>query len=116
MRSDEGNASDGARIDRLRHRPGSRRSRLGDANKQLAILLEGVDLQAEPALGEALTEAVIAVDRASELVRGRERGRRRRPDVEDRVEHRETAQKEGTGTGTLTGHRGPRLVGGSSAE
>lgn len=49
------------------HRPGDRRSRLAGAEKQLEIVLQEVDLEAEPAVGAALTEAISAVDRASRL-------------------------------------------------
>lgn len=45
--------------------PGCRPARLAEAHKQLAIVLEGVDLDAEAELGEALTEAVAALHRAS---------------------------------------------------
>ena len=45
-------------------RPGSPRSRLAGAGKQLAIVLQDVDLEAEPGLGAALIDAISAVDRA----------------------------------------------------
>ena len=50
------------------HRPGSRTSRLAAAAKQLDIVLEDVELEAEPELGEAVADAVAAVGRASHLV------------------------------------------------
>ena len=69
MRYQEGDTGGGAR-------PGSRTSRLSDANKQLSILLEDVDIDDEPALAEALIDAVRAVGRAEGLVAGAdERGR-----------------------------------------
>lgn len=88
MRSDEGNTSDGVRIDRGNRDsegrgsayPGSRRSRLANASKQLGVLMEEVDIDAEPELAEALTEAVIAVDRACRQVDGRADGRSGRED------------------------------------
>lgn len=49
------------------HRPGSRHSRLAAAAKQLDIVLEEVELEAEPALGAAVADAVAAVGRASRL-------------------------------------------------
>ena len=64
MRSHEGDPRDLARTDRAADPPGGRASRLAEAGKQLAIALEDVDLDEEPDLGRALTEAVVAVDRA----------------------------------------------------
>lgn len=123
MRSNEGNASDGARIDRTRHRPGSRPSRLGNASKQLDILMEDVDLDAEPELAEALTEAVLAVDRASEQVRGRDhvRGRPANTDIDDGAVHDEmtsgeTDRSESVRAEPRAERREPRLAGGSRTE
>lgn len=118
MRSDEGNASDGARIDRTRRRPGSRPSRLGNASKQLDILMEDVDLDAEPELAEALTEAVLAVDRANEQVRGRDhvRGRPTSTGADDGAVHRETTRNESVRAGPRTERRELRLAGGSRTE
>lgn len=56
-----------ARTDQRSRSLGSRSARLAEASKQLAILLEEVDLDAEPELGGALTDAVVAVDRAADL-------------------------------------------------
>lgn len=67
MRPNEGSPRGVARTDPRRHPPGSRAARLAEAGKQLSILLEDVDLEAEPGLGDALTEAVVAVDRAADL-------------------------------------------------
>ena len=63
-------------------RPWSHASRLAEASKQLEIVLEAVDLEAEPELGEALTDAVTSVERA----------RRRAAEREDR-HHREVAAR-----------------------
>lgn len=68
----EGAMQNGGATD-VRDRPGSRRSRLAGAGKQLAIALEDVDLDAEPAVGAALAEAVSAVDRAARLSASSER-------------------------------------------
>lgn len=46
------------------HPAGSRAGRLAEARKQLGIVLEDVDLEAEPELGEAVTDGVAAADRA----------------------------------------------------
>ena len=67
MRSNQGSPRGDARTDPRRHEPGSRGARLAEAGKQLSILLEGVDLDDEPALGDALTHAVAAVDRAADV-------------------------------------------------
>lgn len=67
MRSHERGARGEARTVGRTYRPGSRPARLAEASKQLAILLEDVDLDAEADLGEALTDAVAAVGRAAEL-------------------------------------------------
>lgn len=81
MRSNDGRPRAGGRTDPRRHAPGSRPARLAEASKQLAILLEDVDLDDEPDLGRALTDAVTAVDRAAGLVDwrdGEESGARER--------------------------------------
>ncbi|HKJ58949.1 MAG TPA: hypothetical protein VKA37_06955 [Halobacteriales archaeon] len=76
MRPEEGSAGVGGGTGGRTHPPGSRPSRLSDASKQLSILLQDVDLDDEPALAEALTDAVRAVARADEVVDdGCERGR-----------------------------------------
>ena len=49
---------------------GTRPSRIAEAAKQLSIVLEATDLEAEPVLAEAVTEAVLAVDRAAALADG----------------------------------------------
>jgi len=82
MRSQGANAGTGARADARRHPPGSRPSRLSNASKQLSILLEDVDLDDEPALAEALVDAVLAVARAAEHVG--EEGERGRGGAVDR--------------------------------
>jgi len=76
MRPEEGSAGVGGGTGGRTHPPGSRPSRLSDAGKQLSILLQDVDLDDEPALAEALTDAVRAVGRADEVVHcGAERRR-----------------------------------------
>ena len=70
MRSHEG---DPTRAVRRGDPPGSRASRLAEAGKQLSIALEDVDLDDELDLARALTEAVVAVDRATEHVEERSR-------------------------------------------
>ena len=87
MRSNLGSPRDDARTDPRRHEPGSRAARLAEAGKQLSILLEDVDLDAEADLGNALTDAVVAVDRAADLAdrSGGEEPRDAEPGARDRL-------------------------------
>jgi hypothetical protein len=75
-------ARERAAADRRTERPGSRPARLSEACKQLTILLEEVDLEAEPELAEAVVDAVSALARASDLVDGEETWDRRTGDAE----------------------------------
>lgn len=68
MRSKEPAVHAGAASGPRGHRPGSRPARLSEAGKQLEILLEDVDIDEEPALADALADAVSAAGRATELV------------------------------------------------
>lgn len=122
MRSDEGYAADGARIDRGNPRPesrggrhpGSRRSRLANASKQLGILMEDVDIDAEHELAEALTDAVLAVDRACRQVDERDGGRsdrHRSPGRSDHGDPRERADDGVRETPTDGSTRAPLPVG-----
>lgn len=62
-------------LETLDRRPvGGPASRLAEASKQLAIVLEGTDLDGDPELAESLTEAVASVHEAETLVQRREAG------------------------------------------
>lgn len=114
MRSNEGSPRGEARTDGHRRRPGSRPDRLAEAGKQLAILLEDVDLDDEPDFGDALTDAVVAVDRAAELASGPEKGERKAWDrlVEDAGGGRETTGPEAVrGSGEVSEAREVRGAG-----
>lgn len=72
MRPEVGSAGVGGGTGGLTHPPGSRRSRLSDASKQLEILPEDVDIHEEPAQAVALMNAVSAAARATDFVDGGE--------------------------------------------
>lgn len=72
MTAAEGRVRTEASFEGERREPGSLASRLAGASQQLEIALEKVDLEAEPEFGEALVEAIEAVDEA----------RSRRPSVD----------------------------------
>lgn len=68
MTAAEGRTLTDAPGNREHREPASPASRLDEAGQQLAIVLEAVDLEAEPELGEALVEAIGAVDEAASRV------------------------------------------------
>ena len=66
MTTAEGGTRGGASPRRKQRRPGSPRARLAEASQQLEIVLEEVDLQDQPELGDSVVDALDAVDEATE--------------------------------------------------
>lgn len=101
MRSKEPTVHAGAASGTPGHPPGSRPSRLSDASKQLSILLQDVDLDGEPALAEAVVEAVSAVARASGHVQ--REGERRRAEEAERSSRARRVENDGGDRPTARG-------------